>query len=133
MPSNKPAPTHSSPLRTYYDPRMVASISSYSPSAQKPAALMEHWKTHGLYDQLDVHSFSPLAPIEVCAAHDAHYVKGILDGSIKNGFGTADAEAAKSFLWTNGSMLNAARYAMKNKDHALAPVSGFHHAGFVTA
>jgi acetoin utilization deacetylase AcuC-like enzyme len=56
------------------------------------------------------------------------YVEGVLDCSKNNGFGNTSKEVADSLLWTNGSFVSAAFYAIENKENTVSPTSGFHHA-----
>ncbi|MCX7960067.1 MAG: hypothetical protein N2653_00640, partial [Burkholderiales bacterium] len=42
-------------------------------------------------------------------------------------------EVARSLPWTSGAMLSAARKAIANGQVAIAPCSGFHHAGWAHA
>jgi len=115
-----------SALPVYYTPAMVADAHSYSPSAAKPARVLDSWRRLGV-------------PLEVCApaavtrsqlhrAHAAAYVDGVLSLRIENGFGNRNAHVAASLPYTSGAMLAAARRAMANRRVAIAPVSGFHHA-----
>lgn len=70
----------------------------------------------------------PLSIDEVSVAHNNSYVRGILDGKIKNGFDNKNKELSKSLLWTTGSFVSAASYALQHRESTFSPSSGFHHA-----
>jgi len=115
-------------LSVHYTPKMVANADSYSPSAGKPAQVMASW----------AESSQPLNIIEPLAvsvdqfslAHDRAYVEGVLSGEINNGFGNTLLSVTTSLPYTSGAMLSAARVALANQSGAIAPCSGFHHAGY---
>jgi acetoin utilization deacetylase AcuC-like enzyme len=65
-------------------------------------------------------------------AHDRAFVEGVLSGGINNGFGNTLPSVAASLPYTSGVMLSAARAALTNQRGAIAPCSGFHHAGYDT-
>jgi acetoin utilization deacetylase AcuC-like enzyme len=74
-------------------------------------------------------SFEAADPSDLKLAHDAAYVRDVLDGVRTNGHGNCRLEVADSTLWTVGSMIAAARDALQSRI-AFSPSSGFHHAGF---
>lgn len=110
----------------FFRPEMNAMTASYSPSSGKPRAVLEDWVDRDL--SIEVRDFEPVRPDQLALAHDPHYVRGVLDGRIKNGFGNQDPEVAAALPYTSGAMLAAAREALRNGVVACAPVSGFHHA-----
>lgn len=115
------------PIPVFYDPRQSAARNeSLSPSAQKPALVVEDWKAAGF--PLAFRGFSPLAPEEIARGHDLSYVRGILAYEIENGFGNAFPEVADALPWTTGSMYAAAAWAAERGGFAVSPSSGFHHA-----
>ena len=57
----------------------------------------------------------------------------LLDLHINNGHGNRSAALAASLPYTTGSMLAAAREALRNGIGAISPTSGFHHAGYAYA
>lgn len=61
--------------------------------------------------------------------HDPDYVNGILMGVRENGFGNTSPALAKSFLYTCGSLVDAATAAL-NQGITCSPTSGFHHAHY---
>jgi len=114
-------------LSVFYTPRMVADSGSMSPSAAKPAAVVADWQAHGL--ALDIIEPTPVTVDDLARAHVRDYVEDILAGRAPNGFGNRSAAVAATLLWTNGSMLSAARHAIAHHTIAASPSSGFHHAG----
>jgi len=115
-------------LSIHYTPKMVANADSYSPSAGKPAQVMASWAELGL--QLDIVEPSPISVDQFSLAHDRAFVEGVLSGKIDNGFGNTLPSVAASLPYTSGVMLSAARAALENQRGAIAPCSGFHHAGY---
>lgn len=100
----------------------------YSPSAKKPKLVVQAWKQHG--HALTIQKIRALSIEEIAMAHDINYVRGIMNGKIKNGFGNKSLNIAKSLQWTTGSFLSAAIYAYQHKCNTFSPTSGFHHAGY---
>ena len=121
------------PTPIFYNPKQnVIGVSSYSPSASKPARfaeLMAHYdfRSYG-------NGFSPVTPVEkedLYRVHRRDHVDNVFSGKEPNGFGNHDPRLPTSCLWTIGSLLCAARWAMANPILPVcAPVSGFHHAGY---
>jgi acetoin utilization deacetylase AcuC-like enzyme len=117
-------------IPVFYTPAMVAAVESYSPSAGKPAAVVASWVDAGF-------PLSILAPLRVTPddfkrAHDPQHVDEILAGIKLNGFRNRSLDVATSLPYTHGAMLDAARAAIANRRVAVAPCSGFHHAGYDT-
>lgn len=115
-------------IPVFFTPAMVANAASYSPSAGKPAQVLASWRRLGL--PLNVVAPEPVSAAQLCLAHDADFVHGVLGGERANGFGHRLSEVAASLPFTSGAMLAAAREALRNGRGAVAPCSGFHHAGF---
>ncbi len=113
-------------LPVFYSPSMVADAHSFSPSAAKPARVMNSWMRLGI--ALHVSAPAPVSRAQLQRAHDADYVDGVLSLRIENGFGNRNADVAATLPYTSGAMLQAARCAIENRRVAIAPVSGFHHA-----
>jgi acetoin utilization deacetylase AcuC-like enzyme len=113
-------------LRTFFDPRMSCPSGSYSPSGEKPGWVVADQSSRELIETL---SFEAADPSDLKLAHDAAYVRDVLDGVRTNGHGNCRLEVADSTLWTVGSMIAAARDALQSRI-AFSPSSGFHHAGF---
>ena len=114
-------------IPVFYSERMVADITSFSPSAGKPRDVMKSWRDLGI--PLSVMVPEPVTSEQFCLAHDRNYVDGVLACQILNGFGNKSQAVANTLPWTSGAMLSAARGAIDNGYVAVAPCSGFHHAG----
>jgi len=115
-------------LTVFFSPLMQAEAGSYSPSAGKPAQVLESWRKLGI--PMDVCAPTPVTREQLLLAHSAEFVDGILEGRLSNGFGNRSLEVAASLPYTCGSMLAAAKEALSNGKGAVAPCSGFHHAGY---
>jgi acetoin utilization deacetylase AcuC-like enzyme len=115
-------------LSIHYTPKMVANADSYSPSAGKPAQVMASWADLGF--SLDVVAPQPVSVEQFALAHDRAFVEGVLSGAVNNGFGNKLLSVAASLPYTSGAMLSSAREALANQRGAIAPCSGFHHAGY---
>ena len=122
-------PLHKIPV--FSSPAMSVYIESESPSAGKPTKVVDAWSKTNI--PLDIIEPTPVTAETLSLAHDPSYVRGILTGKIKNGFHNKSLAVAASLLFTNGAMLSAGREAVKNGMTAVAPCSGFHHAGFADA
>ena len=107
---------------------MIADIVSFSPSAGKPSSVMDSWQILGV--PLRVVVPDPASTDQFYRAHDRGYVDDILALRASNGFGNKSSAVADSLLFTSGAMLSAAREAISNRCVAVAPCSGFHHAGY---
>jgi acetoin utilization deacetylase AcuC-like enzyme len=117
------------PIPVFYDPRQNASdVVSFSPSAAKPALVVEGWRRSGVPIRL----LEPLACTvpELCRAHDPNFVRDVLTLRCDNGFGGRSPAVAASLPWTTGSHLSAARHALATGAPTFSPTSGFHHAGW---
>lgn len=100
---------------------------SFSPSAGKPKLALDSWAQLGL--AIEVRTPVPATLAELERAHERVFVREVLSLAAPNGFGTCDEKVARSLTWTSGAMLCAAKEAIANRAVAVAPVSGFHHAG----
>lgn len=116
-----------STIPVYFCEEMVSDPGSFSPSAGKPKLALQSWVKLGL--ALDVRTPVPVTVAELERAHDGEFVRDVLACTTPNGFGTCDEAVARSLPWTSGALLCAAREAIANRRVAVAPVSGFHHAG----
>lgn len=116
------------PIPVFYSPAMVADSESFSPSAGKPALVVNSWQFLGL--PLRFLAPQPLTAEQLGIAHDPDFVADILSCRRSNGFGNKSPAVADALPWTNGAMLSAAREALSNGLGAIAPCSGFHHAGY---
>lgn len=115
-------------IPVFYTEAMVADSESFSPSARKPAAVVRSWQVLGV--PLEIVAPRPVTVDELARAHDRAYVEDVLAGRRKNGFGNRSPAVAASLPFTSGAMLAAARAAIANGHVAVAPCSGFHHAGY---
>ena len=116
-------------IPVFYTPEQSASGNrSYSPSAQKPTLVVEAWQQSGI--PIRIIRPEPAAVTDLCRAHDPAYVRGVLAGRVKNGFGNTLPEIAATLPWTCGSLLSAAEHAVASGESAFSPTAGFHHAGW---
>lgn len=118
----------------FYDPRMnVTGLDSFSPSAAKPARfveLLQHYSYRD-YNDMALGQVLPVTYEDLCLVHSQSYVDGVFAGTILNGFECRDSRVPASCSWTIGSLLAAARYALKHPAQPVcSPTSGFHHAGY---
>ena len=115
-------------IPVFYREEMVARFANYSPSAGKPSEVVESWLKLGI--PLEIMKPEQATETDICLAHGAKYVHDILSCNIKNGFGNKLPIVASSLSYTVGSMILAGRAAINNGIVAVAPCSGFHHAGY---
>lgn len=120
-----------STLPLFFSRAMVADSASFSPSAAKPLQVVESWRKLGI--ALDEREPQPATVEDLSRAHDRRFVRSVLELRAANGFGNHSAEVARSLRWTSGAMRSAAMHAWKNGGAAIAPCSGFHHAGYANA
>ena len=121
----------------YRQEQSCQEANSYSPSAGKPALVMEDWLANpDIAQHIKIESFEPVTRDLLYQAHDHRYVDSVLDGKCDNGFGNRSKAVAQSLLYTTGSMVSAARHVLSverqqlKANVAVSPTSGFHHAGF---
>lgn len=113
----------------FFTPAMVADSQSFSPSALKPLAVVASWRMlPGV--TLDERKPERATVEELSRAHDEKFVRDVLSLRIDNGFGNRSEAVAASLPWTSGAMRSAAFHAWKHGGAAVAPCSGFHHAGW---
>jgi acetoin utilization deacetylase AcuC-like enzyme len=117
----------------FYDPRQnVTGLDSYSPSAGKPARLVEllqHFAFHA-YGPQKLGRVDPVTQDDLKLVHTADYVDNVFALREQNGHGNFDPRVPESCLWTIGSLLSAARHAIQYPELPVcSPTSGFHHAG----
>lgn len=115
-------------LPVFYSPAMVAQSESFSPSASKPSAVVASWRD--IDPRLDIRDPVPVAEAMIAGTHSPDFVRGVLEGTRKNGFGNCSLAVARSLPFTTGSLLSGAREALRNEQVAISPTSGFHHAGY---
>jgi len=115
-------------MKIFYTPEMVADAGSFSKSPLKPKVFTS--AAVALFgDKVSVVKPEPVTIEDLCLAHKADYVKGVLSRKYANGFGNRSAQVAASLPWTSGSMYSASLQALQD-GIACSPTSGFHHAGF---
>ena len=116
----------------YSEKQHVSDPQPGSPSPGKPDQVMASWRERGF--PIKIHPPQAATVEDLCLAHDADYVRGVLDCSRANGFGTRSAAVAASLPWTVGSLASAALHALQSGTGksavAVSPTSGFHHAGY---
>ena len=115
-------------IRIFYTGAMVADSQSFSPSAHKPAEVVRSWQLLGV--DLEIITPEAVSIEQLARAHDRTFVTDVLAGKRKNGFGNRSPAVAASLPYTSGAMLAAARAAIAANSVAVAPCSGFHHAGY---
>lgn len=118
-------------IPVFYTPKLVANFHDFSPSAGKPSLVLESWKSLGI--PLSVVEPEPLTCEEISTAHTTIFVEKILACQKNNGFENRLPAVAESLPYTTGAFVAAAREAVRNKQVAVAPVAGFHHACYDTA
>lgn len=117
-------------IPVFYQPQMMGTTKSFSPSSQKPQQVINDWgNTFEHY--IELHNFPGFKKENFYTCHDKHYVDGIFNGSIANGFDEYDGEFANSLTYTSASLYYAAQYLKNNNSPvAVSPTSGFHHASY---
>lgn len=115
-------------IPVFYTDAMVADSESFSPSAQKPARVVKAWQALGV--ALEIIAPAPVTVDQLARAHDRAFVEGVLACQVRNGFGNRSPAVAASLPYTSGAILAAARSAINRQAVAVAPCSGFHHAGY---
>lgn len=112
-------------IAVFFNRKMVVDIIFETPSPRKPLEVVNQWKEKY---PVSIRDFSPVTVEDFYLAHKKEHVDGLINLTIANGMDTKDQEVVDSLYWTSGSMLAAARHALKNKV-AVSPTSGFHHSG----
>ena len=115
-------------IPVFFSPRLVAPDQRASPSAHKPAAVVTDWLDRGF--PFEVIEPRPVNRNQLALAHAGEFIDDVMALRRDNGFGNRSAAVAASLPYTSGAMLAAARAALANRRVAVAPVSGFHHAGY---
>ncbi len=116
-------------MQVFYRPEQSVFVKSSSPSAGKPAQVVEDWR--GRFGaSLEFTSFEPVTREDFYRVHDRAYVDGVFTLERPNGFGTRQAEVVEALRYTSGSMRAAALAAWQRGGITVSPTSGFHHAGY---
>lgn len=114
-------------MKVFYDKRQsVFRNISMSPSAEKPAKVVESWRKLNI--PFDVCEFNPLSVDDISLAHDRGYVENVLALQENNGFGNKNYQVAEALPWVCGSMVAAALHSLKTGELSFSPTSGAHHA-----
>ncbi len=112
-------------IPVFYSHKMVSNSECFSPSAAKPEKVVASWLSQFPVELIEP---QPVTIEEIARAHDRAWAERVLAGGADNGFSNRSLEVAAALPYTNGSMLSAARHALKTGKVAAAPCSGFHHA-----
>ena len=122
-------------IPVFYRPEQSCDqANSYSPSAGKPALVMQDWLKHPRIGPfMQVEHFAPAGNELLYLAHDADYVDAVMSGKEDNGFGNRNLAIAESLRYTVGSLVGACKHVLSrametNPRIAVSPTSGFHHA-----
>ena len=115
-------------LPVFYSPALAVPSGSASPSAEKPSAVVASWQRLGV--PLEIIAPEPVTIAQLSLAHEERFVRDVLARRRPNGFGNRLRSVAATLPLTSGAMLSAARRARDQGGAAVAPVSGFHHAGY---
>jgi len=114
-------------IKVFYDVRQVAHNNpSFSPSAGKPALVVEEWKKRGY--EFVIADVKPVTREDFYLVHDKSFVDDVLDLKRDNGFDNRSPDVAAALPWTTGSLYCAARFAYLEKIITCSLTSGFHHA-----
>ena len=111
-------------LPVYYCNAMVAKTESFSPSPEKPQQVVMSWIAQNF--PIDVIAPAPVTCEDLCRAHNPDHVDSILSCQQDNGFGNRDSKVAASLPYTSGSMLAAARHAVKTGDRKSTRLNSSH-------
>lgn len=118
-------------LQVFYDPRQtVARNKSFSPSAGKPALVVEEWLK---YYPITIRPVTPVTREDFYLVHDKAHVDAILNCEKPNGFNNTLPDVAEALHWTSGSMVTAAQAALAQGVNCVSPSSGFHHAEYFSS
>ena len=113
-------------IPVFFHPKQVAPADPASPSPFKPGLVVADWQARQF--PICIEAPLPATREQLALAHDRAFVDDVLDLAIDNGFHNRSAAVAASLPWTSGSFLAAAHEALANRQVAVSPTSGFHHA-----
>ena len=82
-------------MKVFYRQEQVGPVQRASPSAHKPRLVVEDWTMH-FGAAVEICSFEPATEKQIARAHQADFVKGVLDCTVANGFGNLDPALAQS-------------------------------------
>ncbi len=115
-------------MKVFYRPEQVGPVQRVA-SAHKPRLVVEDWIANPAIN-VELCSLEPVSQNQLARAHHPDFVRGVLGSTVPNGFGNKDPKVTASLLYTSGSMLAAAEYAVSHGEVVCSPTSGFHHAGY---
>ncbi|WP_031564587.1 hypothetical protein [Rheinheimera texasensis] len=115
-------------IPVFYRDEIIVEMDGFSPSTSKPRDVVASWQKLNI--PLSIQKFEPIIVEHLKLVHAYDYVDGVFAGTTRNGFGNKNVAIAESSLYTIGALFAGAKAAMLNKKVAVAPVSGFHHAGY---
>lgn len=120
----------------WFNPLQATKVAGYSPSADKPRQLIEHWKASVDPKLFELRESGSISIERIKAVHDPAYVDRVMNLEEDNGFGTRDAGLVKALPYVIGSLVAAATWAATAPAAGDAltvtcsPTSGFHHAHY---
>ncbi|CAN5627359.1 histone deacetylase [soil metagenome] len=117
-----------------YSQLMVAeSGHSVSPSSMKPTLIAQALRAKDYPVQFI--EPEPVSIEDLQRVHEPRFVLAVLEGREDNGFGNRSLELARTFPYTSGSLLTAAKKVLGPARSAVAASlsSGFHHATWSSA
>lgn len=116
-------------IPVFFSNNMIVDIELKSPSPKKPKEVVKQWLN--LYpNTIEIKPANAVSMNKFYQVHDKKFVDGIMSCKKSNGFDTKHKEVALSLPYTSGSFLDAALEALSNKQVAVSPTSGFHHATY---
>ncbi len=119
-------------IPVFYSPECATVAAQPSPSAKKPALLVDQWLSQN--QPIDLVSPTPLKKEDFYTSHDKSHVDAIFNLTKPNGMDTFSQELNDTLYYTSGSLLSAARRVISSPDKiAISPTSGFHHAEYASA
>jgi len=107
---------------------VVKDNGSFSPNSFKGQLCVDHWLKLNL--PIEVNSFSKISREALYLAHDREYVDGVLDLTIANGYGSKDADMARSLPFVVSSLVEASLHSFLTGETSVSPTGGFHHASW---
>lgn len=111
-------------MKVFYNPLQYKKIPKVP--TDKIPSLVDIWKKNPIIEILD---YDLLTKEDLYLAHSEKYVNGIMNGSIRNGFGSQDPAIGIMELYQVSSFVAAARECLKT-GIACSPTAGFHHATY---
>lgn len=107
---------------------VVEDNGSFSPNSFKGKLCIDHWLKSNL--PIEVRSFSKISREALYLAHSRDYVDGVLDLKIANGYGSKDADMARSLPFVVSSLVESCLHSFLSGEPSTSPSGGFHHASW---